>query len=244
MALPSNNANLFYRMRKDTSTTTHQGLYYYNSAFAYGGLDGSSNELWQLSNNKLKNAQTGTYIGGSGTTPALVAASSAPTVTFETGSNSDTYYVKASTGKYLNWTSANKLEWGSSKSTAWRFEIFSVFRSWVSHIQSPVTTSITSQLTSSVSLILSGPSKGRSMGSSKNIRAPEISISMYVSTSLPADLQIIQPILHNYPAYFNNYAILFVIPRNLIPRLGIKRGAIPAANWKQGIIIAAATQSI
>lgn len=122
MALPSNNANLFYRMRKDTSTTTHQGLYYYNSAFAYGGLDGSSNELWQLSNNKLKNAQTGTYIGGSGTTPALVAASSAPTVTFETGSNSDTYYIKASTGKYLNWTSANKLEWGSSKSTAWRFE--------------------------------------------------------------------------------------------------------------------------
>lgn len=122
MALPTNNVNCFYRMRKDTSTTTHQGLYYYSSAFAYGGLDGSPNELWQLSSNKLKNTQTGTFIGGTAPNAALVAAASAPTLTFEAGSSTDTYYVKASTGMYLNWTSSGKLEWGSTKITAWRFE--------------------------------------------------------------------------------------------------------------------------
>lgn len=121
MAIPANNANYFYRMRNTTSTTTHQGLFYYSGTFMYGGLDGSTNEMWQLSGSKLKNAQTGTYIGGT-TTAALVAAASAPTVTFEKGSSADTYYVKASTGKYLNWTSAGKLEWGSTKTTAWRFE--------------------------------------------------------------------------------------------------------------------------
>ena len=120
MALPTNNVNYAYRMRRTTNQSTHEGLYY-NPAFAYGTLDGSTNELWQLSSSKLKNIQKGTYIGGT-TSASLVAETSAPTVTFESGSTSDTYYVKASTGKYLNWTSSGTLEWGSSKSTAWHFE--------------------------------------------------------------------------------------------------------------------------
>lgn len=122
MSKPTINSNFFYRIRKTKSNTIHKGLFYYNSTLMYGGLDGSTNELWQLSNNKFKNAQTGTYLGGSSGTPILVSSSNAPSFTFEAGSQSDTYYVKASTGKYLNLNSSDEPEWGATRNTAWHFE--------------------------------------------------------------------------------------------------------------------------
>lgn len=118
MPKPVVNANYFYRMRSSSSVLS--GVRNASGNLVVGSYNGSKNDLWQLYGNKLKNAFSGTYIGGS--IPSLVSYSSAPTITFEAGSNADTYYVKASTGKYLNYTSSGNLEWGSSKITAWYFE--------------------------------------------------------------------------------------------------------------------------
>ena len=119
MPKPVVNVNYFYRMRR--SASEFRGLRNASGNLVYGGFNGSSNDLWQLYyGNKLMNAFSKTCIGG--TTPSLVSTSAAPTVTFENGPNTDTYYVKASTGKYLNCTSSGVLEWGSTKTTAWYFE--------------------------------------------------------------------------------------------------------------------------